>query len=63
MQAHPSPYSYLIPIVVIAVVMSFRFRSMGKEKRLRLERLWIAPAVYLMAAAVMLAQMTPHGLG
>jgi hypothetical protein len=43
--------------------MSFRFRSMGKEKRLRLERLWIAPAVYLMAAAVMLAQMTPHGLG
>jgi len=63
MQVHPSPYSYLIPIVIIAAIMFFRFRSMGKERRLRLERLWIVPAIYFVAAALMFAQMTPHGLG
>ena len=63
MQAHPSPYGYLIPVVVIAIVMFLRFRNMGKERRLRLEMLWIVPTIYLLLAAAMFAQMTPHGLG
>jgi hypothetical protein len=63
MQAHPSPYGYLIPIAIVAVIMFFRFRSMGTERRLRLERLWIVPAIYFGVAALMFAQMTPHGLG
>jgi hypothetical protein len=63
MQDQQALYSTLIPIVIIAIVMAFRFRSLGKSKPLRLERLWIVPAIYLALAAVMFAQMTPHDLG
>lgn len=63
MQAHPSPFSFLIPLVVIAIVMFFRFRQLGKERRLRLERLWIVPALYLALAGLMFSQQSPHGLG
>jgi hypothetical protein len=63
MQGQQNLYSYLIPLVVIGIVLVFRFRSMGKARRLRLERLWIVPAVYLALTLTMFAQMTPHGLG
>lgn len=58
-----SPLAYLIPIVTIAIVMFFRFRSMGKARPLRLERLWVVPAIYLALTVLLFAQMTPHGLG
>jgi hypothetical protein len=63
MHNQPNLLSYLIPALVIAIVLFFRFRSMGKARRLRLERLWIVPALYLLLAALLFAQMTPHGLG
>jgi hypothetical protein len=63
MNSQPNPLSYLIPIVIIAIVMFFRFRSMGKARPLRLERLWIVPAVYLALAILLFWEMTPHGLG
>ena len=63
MNSQPNPLSYLIPIVVIALVMFFRFRSMGKARPLRLERLWIVPAIYLALAILLFWEMTPHGLG
>jgi hypothetical protein len=63
MQGQQNLYSYLIPIVVIAIVLVFRFRAMGKARRLRLERLWVVPTLYLALAGLLFAQMTPHGLG
>lgn len=63
MQGQQNLYSYLIPLVVIAIVLVFRFRAMGKARPLRLERLWIVPALYLALTVLMFAQMTPHGLG
>jgi hypothetical protein len=63
MNSQPNLYSTLIPILVIGIVLFFRFRSMGKARRLRLERLWVIPALYLVLAGLLYAQMTPHGLG
>jgi hypothetical protein len=45
------------------MVMFIRFRQLGKERRLRLERLWIVPTIYLALAGLMFAQLPPHGLG
>ncbi|MEA3028678.1 MAG: hypothetical protein QOG13_3 [Sphingomonadales bacterium] len=63
MQGQQSPYSYLIPILVIGIVLIFRFRAMGKARRLRLERLWVVPALYLALTILLFWEMTPHGLG
>ena len=56
-------WAYLIPILIVGIVLLFRFRSMGKARPLRLERLWIVPALYLALAIALFAEMTPHGLG
>jgi hypothetical protein len=59
----PNILQYLIPVVVIGLVLYFRLKAMGKARPLRLERLWIIPAVYLALAIFLFAQMTPHGFG
>jgi len=64
MQHQPnSMLQYLIPAVVIGLVLFLRLRSMGKARPLRLERLWIVPAIYLALAILLFWEMTPHGLG
>lgn len=67
MHAHvvqPNPMiGYAISSVVILLVLFFRFRSMNRVKPLRLERLWIVPAVYGTFAAVAFAQFPPPLLG
>lgn len=63
MQPQQNLFSTLIPLVIVAIVLAFRFRRMGKERPLKLERLWIVPAIYLVLAGLMLAQKAPHGLG
>jgi NAD/NADP transhydrogenase beta subunit len=59
----PQLLQYLIPVIVIGIVLFFRLRSMGKARPLRLERLWIVPALYLALTVFLFAEMTPHGLG
>jgi cation transport ATPase len=59
----PNFLQYVIPALVIGLVLFFRFRSMGKVRPLRLERLWIVPALYLALTVFLFAEMTPHGLG
>lgn len=44
--------SFVIPIVIIAVVMTLRMRSMSKERPLKLEQLWIVPGIYLVIAGL-----------
>jgi len=44
--------SFVLPIVVIAVVMTLRMRRMATARPLKLERLWIGPALYAVIAGL-----------
>jgi hypothetical protein len=60
----PNPWlSYAIPAVIIVLVMAFRLRGVNKTRPLKLERLWILPAIYLVLAAIMFATLPPDGMG
>lgn len=64
MNPQPQPLiQYLLPLLIIGIVLAFRLRSTGKARRLRLERLWIIPAIYLALTVALFAEMPPHGLG
>jgi hypothetical protein len=53
--------SYAIAIVIIGIVFALRMRRIGKMRRLRLETLWIAPALYLAISVLMFFQLPPKG--
>jgi hypothetical protein len=55
--------SYVIPIVIVAVVMALRWRRMSRMQRLRLETLWILPAIYLLIVALTFAAQPPSTAG
>jgi hypothetical protein len=66
MQVHqaPTPWlSYAIPIVVIAIVMALRWRRMSTARRLRLNALWILPAVYAAVVAFVFFTSPPSAIG
>ena len=44
--------SLVLPIVIIAIVLTFRVRRMTRMRPLKLELLWIVPAVYLVIAGL-----------
>jgi hypothetical protein len=55
----PTPLmAYAIMAVVLVVVLGLRMRSVGRERPLKVGRLWIVPAVYCAVAAVFFV-MTP----
>jgi NAD/NADP transhydrogenase beta subunit len=51
-----------ITIAVVAVVFALRFRGLSRERRLKLELLWIMPALLVAAMVAALLQFPPHGL-
>jgi hypothetical protein len=53
----------LLPFVIIAVVLALRFRSMGRERPLKLGNLWVVPLVYLLLIASMLIALPPSPIG
>jgi hypothetical protein len=53
--AQPGLVAYLVPLVAIAMVM---LRN-SRERKLRIERMWIAPAVVLAMTALVMAQQPP----
>ena len=53
----------LMPFVVIAFVFVLRFRSMGKERPLKIGTLWVVPAIYLLVVASMFIALPPPPLG
>ena len=53
----------LLPFVVIAVVLALRFRSMSKERPLKLQSLWVVPVVYLFIVGAMLFALPPPAMG
>jgi membrane protein CcdC involved in cytochrome C biogenesis len=64
-QAHPvqpSWTSYAITIGIVVVIMALRMRRMGTMRPLKLESLWIVPAMYLVVAGLMFYQLPPTGM-
>lgn len=61
-QQGPQWIGYVVTAGVVALVLLLRLRGMRRSRRLRLETLWIVPAVYLAAAAALFAQHPPRGL-
>lgn len=61
------PQATLISMVamfaVIGIVLFFRLRRMSKERPLKLEHLWIVPAIYLMVVAWLFARGMPDRIG
>jgi hypothetical protein len=55
--------TYLITGIVVVLVLALRFRRLGKARPLRLEQLWVVPAIYLVAVAITLAETPPDGTG
>jgi NAD/NADP transhydrogenase beta subunit len=57
----PQTIGPLIGIVVFGAVMAFRFSRARKARPLKLEWMWVLPAVLVLATASLLWQMPPHG--
>jgi hypothetical protein len=53
----------ILPFIVLAVVLGLRFRSMSKEKPLKVETLWVIPVIYLLLAGWTLVALPPPLLG
>ena len=53
--------SYAVTAVIIGIVLFFRMRRMNVARPLRLERLWILPAIYAVFASVVLVEFPPQG--
>ncbi len=63
MQAHPQPglLGYAIPVAIFAVVLALRMRRMGRMRPLKLETLWVVPAIYAVVAGLMFWSLPPKG--
>jgi len=53
---------YAVSAAVLVVIMALRLRNVGRTRRLRLETLWIIPALYLVIAVGALVAMPPAGM-
>ncbi|MES2097134.1 MAG: DUF1453 domain-containing protein [Pseudomonadota bacterium] len=62
--AQPNQWiSYAITAAIVGLVLFIRVRRMSKERPLKLEYLWIFPALYLVIATVMLVEIPPSPVG
>ena len=56
----PTPLlGYAIMAVVLVLVIAFRMRNVGRERPLKLERLWIIPVIYVLLGGAVLASSPP----
>ena len=53
----------LLPFVIIAVVLALRFRSMSRERPLKLGTLWVVPVIYLLLVGSMVMTLKPPPIG
>jgi membrane protein CcdC involved in cytochrome C biogenesis len=63
-QAHPvyqGWIAYAIPIAIFLVVLTLRMRRMGRMRPLKLETLWVVPAMYAVVAGLMFVSLPPTG--
>ena len=61
MQPGQSLTSYLVSFGVIALVIALRWRRISRVQPLKLERLWIFPAILLAVTVGLFATHPPHG--
>ncbi len=54
--------SYGITALIIIVVLGLRFRSLAKERPLKLNRLWVLPAIYTALVAYLYTLFPPSGI-
>jgi hypothetical protein len=50
-----------LPILILLPVLYFRMRRMSRVRPLKLERMWIGPAIFLAITALILIAPGPHG--
>ena len=53
----------IVMFAIIGVVLFFRLRRMSKMRPLKLEQLWIVPAIYLLVVGWLFARGTPDLTG
>lgn len=58
---HAMLIQYVITAVIIAIVLALRWRRMSRVQPLKLERLWIFPALYAVVAIGMYWEFPPVG--
>ena len=61
-QPAPAYVGYVFTAVIVALVMYLRFRSMKRARPLKLEMLWVVPALYALVTATVLYQSMPAGI-
>lgn len=64
MQAHPGQQSWIgiaVTIVIVGLVMFRRIKSMGQLRPLKLETMWVVPAMYAVVAGLMFYSLPPRG--
>jgi membrane protein CcdC involved in cytochrome C biogenesis len=54
---------YAIPIVIAAVILTLRARRMTQVRPLKLEQLWIVPAIYLAIVVALFVMTPPSAIG
>jgi hypothetical protein len=54
--------SLAITVIVVGLVMALRWRRIGQLRPLRLERLYVLPAIYAAIVAITLIERPPSGL-
>jgi hypothetical protein len=55
----PQTISYIVSGTIIILVLALRMRRVGQRRPLKLERLWIVPAMFLAITALTFAQARP----
>ena len=53
-------FQLFIPILIALPILYFRMRKMGRAQPLKLNRMWIRPAIFLVIAALVLLAPPPH---
>jgi hypothetical protein len=61
--AGPNVWATIVPLIIIALVMALRIRRVGKHRPLRLEQLWIIPALILAGAVAAFVAQPPSPSG
>ena len=61
--AQAPAWANLIPLVIVAVVLALRWRRLKRVQPLKLERLWILPAIFMIIAAGTFVAAPPVGTG
>jgi hypothetical protein len=54
--------SYLVTGLVVALALAWRIRRMRGSRRLRLEMIWLLPAIMLAATIALVLQFPPRGM-